>query len=84
MTDVLAALAEASGREPVVRFAAARDGDIRHSRAACGRAAEALGFRSAMTFADGLAATWSWYVSRRAQVPAGAADAAASALRAAG
>jgi UDP-glucose 4-epimerase len=64
LLDVLAALAKASGREPVVQFGAAREGDIRHSRAACERAAELLGFRSTVTFLEGLVATWSWYVAR--------------------
>jgi len=61
--DVLAALAAASGREPVVRYAAAREGDIRRSRAACERAAELLGFRASTAFREGLAATWEWYLS---------------------
>ncbi len=69
LLEVLAALAGAGGREPVVRFAAARQGDIRHSRAACDRAAEVLGFRSAVTFAQGLAATWSWYVAEGRAAP---------------
>ena len=63
LLEVLAALGKAGGREPVARFAAARQGDIRHSRGACDRAAEVLGFRSAVTFSEGLAATWSWYVA---------------------
>jgi len=58
------ALAKPSGREPVVQFGAAREGDIRHSRAACERAAELLGFRSTVAFPEGLAATWSWYVAQ--------------------
>jgi len=78
---VLAALAEATGREPVVRFVAARDGDIRRSRAACGRAAESLDFRSTVTFGDGLAATWSWYAAQRAA--AGVAGATPAALESA-
>ena len=64
LLDVLAALAKASGREPVVQFGAAREGDIRHSCAACERAAELLGFRSTVAFPEGLAATWSWYVAQ--------------------
>jgi UDP-glucose 4-epimerase len=62
LRDVLAALALASGREPVVQYAAAREGDIVRSRAACERAAERLGFRAGMTFTQGLAETWSWYL----------------------
>jgi UDP-glucose 4-epimerase len=66
LRDVLAALALASGQEPVVRFAAAREGDILRSRAACQRAAELLGFRAAVAFPAGLATTWSWYLSAAA------------------
>ena len=69
LLDVLAALTNASGREPVVRFGAAREGDIRHSRAACERAAELLGFRPTVAFPEGLAATWSWYVAEGRATP---------------
>ena len=69
LLDVLAALTRASGRDPGVRFGAARDGDIRHSRAACERAAELLGFRPTVAFPDGLAATWSWYVAEGRPTP---------------
>jgi UDP-glucose 4-epimerase len=62
LRDVLAALALASGREPVVQYAAAREGDILRSRAACERAAERLGFHAGVAFTDGLAKTWSWYL----------------------
>jgi UDP-glucose 4-epimerase len=64
LRDVLAALAAASGREPVVEFGAAREGDIRRSCAVCARAAELLGFRATVSFAEGLAATWRWYVAQ--------------------
>ncbi len=76
VNDVLATLAEASGRAPVVRFESARQGDARRSRAACERAVELLGWRSSVGFADGLAATWSWHVARDAATPATAAAAA--------
>ena len=42
LRDVLAALAKASGREPHVQFAAAREGDILNSRGACELASKLL------------------------------------------
>ncbi len=63
LRDVLAALALASGQKPAVCYVGAREGDILRSRAACGRAAELLGFRAAVAFPAGLAATWSWFLS---------------------
>ena len=76
LLDLLSALAEASGREPVVEFAAARDGDIRRSCAVCDRARELLDFGSSVAFADGLGATWSWHVTRDTATPATAVAAA--------
>jgi UDP-glucose 4-epimerase len=70
LRDVLAALATASGREPLVAFAAAREGDIRRSWAACDRAVELLGFRATTALTQGLAATWSWHAAARAAPPA--------------
>ncbi len=70
LRDVLAALATASGREPLVAFAPAREGDIRRSWAACDRAAELLGFRATTALTQGLAATWSWHAATRAAPPA--------------
>ena len=66
LRDVLAALALASGREPAVRYAAAREGDIVRSRAACERATDLLGFRASVAFPEGLAATWSWFLNAAA------------------
>ena len=63
LLDVLAALAEASGRRPAVEFAAARADDIGRSRAACERAADLLAFTSSTPFAEGLATTWAWYLA---------------------
>lgn len=68
--EVLASLAAASGREPVVEFGAPRKGDARRSCAACARAAELLRWRPAVTFREGLAATWSWHAATRAAQPA--------------
>jgi UDP-glucose 4-epimerase len=79
LRDVLTALGGASGRQPVVRFAAAREGDVRRSRAACERAVELLGARPAVTFAQGVAATWSWYAATQTAQPGGPATAAPAA-----
>ncbi len=67
LLDLLAALTEASGREPAAAFAAARTGDIRRSWAACELAAKVLGFRAGVSFAEGVAATWSWHAETRAK-----------------
>jgi UDP-glucose 4-epimerase len=65
LRDLLTALAEASGREPAVHYATARDGDVTRSCAICRRAAELLSFRSSVSFARGIAATWSWHAAKR-------------------
>ncbi|MGZ4200037.1 MAG: hypothetical protein ACXVP1_07615, partial [Thermoleophilia bacterium] len=79
LLDVLAALAEASALQPAVVFGATRAGDIRRSWAACERAADVLGFRSAVSLREGMAATWSWYVAeygeRSTETPTEAIDA---------
>lgn len=57
-------LAELAGRpdlEP--RFAPARPGDIRHSFGPVDKAARLMNFRSEVGLAEGLARTWSWFVS---------------------
>lgn len=46
------------------RFAPAREGDIRHSRADAGRIRWVLGWEAATSFADGLGTTWDWYRGR--------------------
>jgi UDP-glucose 4-epimerase len=84
LLDVLAALAAASGREPVVTYAATREGDIQRSWAACERAAELLGFQPSVSFARGIAATWSWHAARCAEQRLGAATDAQAGPRSAG
>ena len=67
--DVLGRLEELTGGPIERRFAAARAGDIRDSRADAGRATWVLGWEAGETFAGGLEKTWAWY-RERAGVPA--------------
>jgi UDP-glucose 4-epimerase len=67
--DVLGRLEELAGGPIERRFAAARAGDIRDSRADAGRARWVLGWEAGETFAGGLEKTWAWY-RERAGVPA--------------
>jgi UDP-glucose 4-epimerase len=67
--DVLGRLEELAGGPIARRFAAARTGDIRDSRADAGRARWVLGWAAGETFAGGLEKTWAWY-RERAGVPA--------------
>jgi len=62
--DVLGRLEEAVGGYIERRFAAARAGDIRDSRADAGRAKWVLGWETRETFAGGLEKTWEWYKER--------------------
>ena len=81
LLDVLAALAEASALQPAVVFGATRAGDIRRSWAACELAAHVLGFRSAVSLKEGMAATWSWYVGEHGERPPTQASTGATAVR---
>src|SRR5450759_1918420 len=62
--DVLGRLEELAGGPIARRFAAARAGDIRDSRADAGRARWVLGWEAGETFAGGLEKTWAWYRAR--------------------
>src|SRR5665647_1910273 len=62
--DVLGRLEELAGGPIERRFAAARAGDIRDSRADAGRAKWVLGWEAGETFAGGLEKTWAWYRER--------------------
>jgi hypothetical protein len=59
-----------------------RAGDIKRSRADCGRAMQTLGVRSATPFVDGVAATWAWHhaISLTSDASLNSADARADAL----
>jgi UDP-glucose 4-epimerase len=62
--DVLGRLEELAGAPIERRFAAARAGDIRDSRADPGRARWVLGWEAGETFAGGLEKTWAWFKER--------------------
>jgi UDP-glucose 4-epimerase len=57
LLDLLEAIAAASGAEVEPAFGPPRPGDIRHSRADVTRAEEALGYRVAVPFDEGIART---------------------------
>jgi nucleoside-diphosphate-sugar epimerase len=58
LKDLVSAIGALSGREIVPEHAPARDGDIRHSAAAIGKAEASLGFRPRVDLAEGLRRTW--------------------------
>lgn len=65
LLEVWEAIRQAAGQpELEARHGPARAGDIRHSRAAVGAAEALLGFRAAVSLADGLRETVAWYRSR--------------------
>jgi UDP-glucose 4-epimerase len=57
LLEVVDMISAATGRRLETNLAPARGGDIRHSLADVRRAAAAIGFRSSVSFADGLART---------------------------
>ncbi|MBE0527835.1 MAG: NAD-dependent epimerase/dehydratase family protein [Thermoleophilia bacterium] len=61
LLQVLNVIEDQSGRSVGRRMEAARDGDIRHSRADAGRARWVLGWEAGTRLDDGLAETWSWF-----------------------
>lgn len=74
--DVLGRLEELVGGPVPRRFAGARAGDIRDSRADAGRARWVLGWEPGETFAGGLEQTWAWYRERPVEPAAPGAPAA--------
>jgi UDP-glucose 4-epimerase len=67
LLDLLAAINRQLGTTVVPRYAEARAGDIRHSRADIGKARALLGYEPKVPFEDGLARTLAWYRSLRAE-----------------
>jgi len=61
LLTILGRLEELTGGPVERRFEAAREGEIRHSRADPGRARWVLGWKAERSFSDGLAETWEWY-----------------------
>jgi len=68
--DVLRRLSGLAGGPIERRFAAARAGDIRDSRADAGRARWVLGWKAGESFAGGLQKTWAWYRERAGELAA--------------
>jgi UDP-glucose 4-epimerase len=61
LLDLLAALNRQMGTGVAPRFAEARAGDIRHSRADITKARRLLGYEPQVAFEEGLAKTLAWY-----------------------
>jgi nucleoside-diphosphate-sugar epimerase len=61
LLDMIAILNSLVGREIAVEFVPPRPGEVRHSQAAIGRAAELLDYRPVVDFREGLARTFAWY-----------------------
>jgi nucleoside-diphosphate-sugar epimerase len=57
---VLQTIEEISGRRLRVRREERQKGDVRHTAADCSRALDRLGFRPAVTLAEGLSREWQW------------------------
>jgi UDP-glucose 4-epimerase len=62
---LVASINEILGTSIEPQHVEARAGDVRHSRADVSAAAEALGFRAAVSVDDGLRETVAWYAARR-------------------
>lgn len=62
---LVASINEILGTSIEPQHVEARAGDVRHSRADVSAAAEALGFRAAVSVEDGLRETVAWYAARR-------------------
>jgi UDP-glucose 4-epimerase len=61
LLDLVAALNRQLGKNVTPRFADARAGDIRHSRADVSKGRQKLGYEPAVSFDEGLAKTLAWY-----------------------
>lgn len=61
LNQTLGLLGKITGRSPVPKYAAARDGDIRDSQADIGLAKSMLGYQPHVSFEEGLRKTWDWF-----------------------
>ena len=68
--DLYRRLCDLIGVEPAPRFGAAREGDVRHSRADIGKIRALLGYDPRVSLKDGLRQTLDWYRAAR-PVPGG-------------
>lgn len=62
--ELVKALGQLMGRQPVTQHGAARPGDVRFSRARIDRLAADLGYQPEVTFEEGLRMTLEWYQSQ--------------------
>jgi UDP-glucose 4-epimerase len=66
LVELLKILQRTTGRSLEPRFTAPRAGDVRHTWAEIGSAADAFGYRPAIGFEEGLARTVEWFRGQRA------------------
>jgi UDP-glucuronate 4-epimerase len=64
-------IGDAAGKEPIVRYEAARPGDQRRTVASTEKARRDFGYRPTVAPADGLAAQVRWQAARREEAPTG-------------
>jgi UDP-glucose 4-epimerase len=65
LNDVVRVVAEIVGHPVPITYAPGRVGDVKHSLADVTAARERLGYRGAISFAEGLQRTVAWYAGRR-------------------
>ena len=65
VNHLLSQLQKISGKNIPARHEAARSGEVRHSLCSNQLARKDLGFEPRVAFAEGLAATWQWFVQRK-------------------
>ena len=65
LNDVVRLISEALGRPIPITYADRRIGDVKHSLADIAAAKSQLGYRGAVSFAEGLGRTIAWYGERR-------------------
>ena len=66
LLDMIAVLNGLVGHEVPVEFVPPRPGEVRHSQAAIGRAAQLLDYRPVVDFREGMARTFAWYREQEA------------------
>ena len=64
LLQILDVVEERAGRSLERRLEAAREGDIRHSRAEAGRARWVLGWEAERSLSEGLSETWDWFTAQ--------------------
>lgn len=74
LNDVVRLLGEILGKRVEVAYDAARIGDVKHSLADISEARARLGYSAAVSFAEGLRHTVTWYAGRQQGAAAGPVD----------